>query len=149
MEYAPLSRDGMPYAINDDALRAAVRRGVRVQLLIVDRDLTPNRLPSLRSLASFPGVEIRVVHIPGAPTGPIPYARVIHTKVMTVDGATTWIGTSNREGGYLDCSGNLEIVLRSRKMADRLDRLQDQTWTSPYAQGLEAAIAERQARSRS
>ncbi|MBW8754985.1 MAG: hypothetical protein JF595_12700 [Sphingomonadales bacterium] len=145
MEYAALARDGSPYPVIDDALRAAAGRGVKVRLLIADWDLTPARLPSLRSLASVPNVEIRVVRIPEASVGPIPYARVIHTKVMTIDGATAWVGTSNWEGGYLDHSRDLEVVLQSRTMASRLDALQQQGWTSVYAKGLEGAIAEREA----
>ena len=145
MEYAALARDGSPYRVIDDALRAAASRGVRVRLQVADWDLTPERLPSLRSLAAVPNVELRVIRIPEASTGPIPYARVVHTKAMTIDGNTAWIGTSNWEGGYLDKSRNLEVVLRSPRMASRLDALLQQTWTSPYTEALEPAIAERQA----
>lgn len=145
MLYAAIARDGGPYRVIDDALRAAAGRGVKVRLLITDWSLSPSRLPSLRSLAAVPNVEIRVIRIPEASTGPIPYARVVHTKVMTIDGATAWVGTSNWEGGYLDRSRNLEVVLRNRKMAVRVDALHKQAWTSAYAKGLEAAIAERPA----
>jgi phosphatidylserine/phosphatidylglycerophosphate/cardiolipin synthase-like enzyme len=145
MEYAATSFGGGAYPVIDDALRAAAGRGVKVQLLIADWDLTPARIPSLRSLATVPNVEIRVIRIPQASTGPIPYARVVHTKVMTIDGTTGWIGTSNWEGGYLDNSRNLEIVLRNRAMATRLGALLRQSWTSAYVKALEPAIAERQA----
>lgn len=143
MLYAATARDGGPYRVIDDALRAAAARGVKVRLLITDWSLSPARLPSLRSLAAVPNVEIRVIRIPEASTGPIPYSRVVHTKVMAIDGATAWIGTSNWEGGYFDHSRNLEVVLRNRKMAARIEALHRQAWTSAYAKGLEAAIAER------
>jgi hypothetical protein len=65
---------------------------------------------------------------------------------MTIDGATAWVGTSNWEGGYLDHSRDLEVVLRSPVMAARLEAMQQQAWTSSYSKGLEAAIVERQQR---
>jgi hypothetical protein len=65
----------------------------------------------------LPNVEIRVVTLPKASTGFIPYARVIHSKTMTIDGKLAWVGTSNWSGGYFDLSRNLEIVLRNEQMA--------------------------------
>jgi phosphatidylserine/phosphatidylglycerophosphate/cardiolipin synthase-like enzyme len=145
MEYAPLARNGGPYTVIDDAIRAAAARGDKVRLLVSDWDLSPFKQPSLRSLAAVPNVELRVIRIPEAKEGPIPYARVVHTKVMTIDGETAWVGTSNWEGGYLDNSRNLEIVLRNRTMAARLRAMQDLAWTSPYVTDLDAAIAWREA----
>lgn len=136
MEYGTTAFGGGEYHVIDDALRAAARRGVRVRLMVADWDLTPSRLPGLIALASVPNVEIRVSRIPQPPSGFIPYARVSHTKVMTIDGGLAWIGTSNWEGGYLDTSRNLEVVLRDRAMADRVSALQEQMWTSPYAMSL-------------
>lgn len=139
MQYSTTAFGGGSYTIIDDALRAAARRGVHVRLMVADWAMTAARLPGLVSLATLPNVEIRVARIPQLASGPIPYARVVHTKTMTVDGEIAWIGTSNWEGGYLDTSRNVELVLRSRPIATRLAAMQDQAWTSQYAMSLAEA----------
>jgi len=143
MEYSPLSFSGAPYPLIDEALRRAAARGVEVHLLIADWSLSPKRQPGIIALGEVPGVEIRVATIPQASTGPIPFARVVHTKVMAVDGDTAWVGTSNWEGGYLDNSRNLELVFRDKSMAARVDALEQSLWTSAYVQPLKQAIEER------
>jgi phosphatidylserine/phosphatidylglycerophosphate/cardiolipin synthase-like enzyme len=132
MNYAPLGQRGRYYDTIDRALRAAAQRGVKIQLMVADWSLTPDKLPYLRSLAVLPNIEIRVVTIPPAPSGFIAYARVVHTKTMTIDGRIAWIGTSNWEGGYLDDSRNVEVVLQSAAMAEKLNALHQQLWQSAY-----------------
>ena len=79
----------------------------------------------------------RSVTLPQASSGFIPFARVIHSKTMEIDGQVAWIGTSNWSGGYLDLSRNLEVVLRNEKMAQRIADLHRQTWDSAYAQPID------------
>ena len=136
MDYAPLGQHRQYYDLIDRALRAAAQRGIKVQLLVSNWNLTTDKLPYLKSLAVLPNIEIRVVTIPQAPSGFIPYARVIHTKAMTIDDRIAWVGTSNWEGGYLDNSRNVEIVLRNAAMAEKLNALHQQLWLSPYADPL-------------
>ncbi|MNI71168.1 hypothetical protein D3C73_1270260 [compost metagenome] len=88
----------------------------------------------LKSLAVVPNVQVRIVTIPPASSGFIPFARVIHSKIMTIDGETAWIGTSNWTGGYLDNSRNLELVLHNPAMSQRVDKLYSQLWDSVYAE---------------
>ena len=85
----------------------------------------------------MPGVDIKIVTLPQAASGFIPFARVIHTKAMSIDGQVAWIGTSNWSGGYLDNSRNLEVVLQNAAMAQRIARLHEQTWNSPYAHSID------------
>ena len=133
MSYSTNAFGGGTYTVIDEALRAAAARGVRIRLLVANWTMYPNNLPGLESLAALPNVEIRVAAIPPASTGFIPYARVVHTKIMTIDGEIGWVGTSNWEGGYFDNSRNLEIVMRDRRMAARLTALHTQLWNSVYA----------------
>lgn len=137
LDYAPLgygpNHTRPYYAVIDDALRAAVSRGVHVKLMVSHWNTEAPVIAYLQSLAVLPGMEIRIVTLPEARSGFIPFARVIHTKTMIVDGEVAWIGTSNWAGGYLDHSRNLELVLRNRAMAERLHALHAQTWNSPYA----------------
>ncbi|MYM21772.1 DUF1669 domain-containing protein [Duganella sp. FT135W] len=141
LDYAPLSygpKGTRPYyAVIDNAVRAAAARGVKIKLMVSNWNLESAPLPYLKSLAVLPNVEVRVVTLPVASSGFIPFARVIHSKTMVIDNRVAWVGTSNWSGGYMDLSRNLEVVLRNEKMAQRLAALQEQTWSSSYAQVLD------------
>jgi phosphatidylserine/phosphatidylglycerophosphate/cardiolipin synthase-like enzyme len=141
LDYAPLSygpKGTRPYyAVIDNAVRAAANRGVKIKLMVSNWNLEQPALVYLKSLAILPNVEIRVVTLPVASTGFIPFARVIHSKTMVIDNQVAWVGTSNWAGGYMDLSRNLEVVMRNEKMAQRLAAMQEQTWSSPYAQALD------------
>lgn len=141
MDYAPLGQHRQYYDTIDRALRAAASRGVKIELIVANWSLTKDKLPYLKSLAVLPNIEIRFVTIPQAPSGFIPFARVVHTKTMTIDDEIAWIGTSNWEGGYLDNSRNVEIVLRNAAMAEKLNALHQQLWLSTYATTLKADTA--------
>jgi phosphatidylserine/phosphatidylglycerophosphate/cardiolipin synthase-like enzyme len=141
LDYAPLSygpnRTRPYYAKIDDAIRAASSRGVKVRLMVSHWNTAEPAIHYLQSLAVLPGIEIRIVTLPEATTGFIPYARVIHSKAMSIDGKTAWIGTSNWSGGYLDNSRNIEVVMHNQAMAKRLAQLHAQTWFSPYAKPID------------
>jgi phosphatidylserine/phosphatidylglycerophosphate/cardiolipin synthase-like enzyme len=137
LDYAPLSfapgHKRPYYAVIDNAVRATLARGVKIKLMVSNWNTEEPAIHYLKSLAVLPGMEIRIVTLPQPSTGFIPFARVVHTKAMEIDGKLAWIGTSNWSGGYLDNSRNLEIVLRNESMAKRLMELHEQTWSSPYA----------------
>jgi len=141
LDYAPLSygpKGTRPYyAVIDNAVRSAANRGVKIKLMVSNWNLEQPAQAYLKSLAILPNVEIRVVTLPVASSGFIPFARVIHSKTMVIDNQVAWVGTSNWSGGYFDLSRNLEVVMRNEKMAQRLVALQDQTWNSSYAQPLD------------
>ncbi|WP_406851060.1 phospholipase D-like domain-containing protein [Herbaspirillum huttiense] len=141
LDYAPLSygpNHTRPYyAVIDDALRAAATRGVKIKLMVSNWNTEAPAIRYLQSLAVLPNVEIRIVTLPQASSGFIPFARVIHTKAMSIDGKVAWVGTSNWAGGYLDNSRNLEVVLHDAAMAQRVAALHEQTWSSPYAQPID------------
>lgn len=143
LDYAPLSygpNHTRPYyAVIDNALRAAQARGVRVKLMVSNWNTEAPAIDYLKSLAILPGVEVKIVTLPQAAQGFIPYARVIHSKTMSIDGQVAWIGTSNWAGGYLDKSRNLELVLRDAAFARRVQELHRQTWDSPYAAPIDVA----------
>ncbi|MDP5007547.1 MAG: phospholipase D-like domain-containing protein [Glaciimonas sp.] len=145
LDYVPLSygekRNGKTtrpyYAVIDNAIRAALARGVKVKLMVSNWNTEKPAIDYLKSLALLPNMEIKIVTLPQASTGFIPFARFIHSKTMSIDGQIAWIGTSNWSGGYLDNSRNLEIVLRDEKMAQRIAELHEQSWVSEYAQPLD------------
>jgi phosphatidylserine/phosphatidylglycerophosphate/cardiolipin synthase-like enzyme len=140
LDYAPLSygpNQTRPYyPVIDTALRAAAARGVHIRLMVSNWNTSNPEIDYLKSLAVLPNVEVRVVTLPPAATGFIPYARVIHSKTLEIDGHIAWVGTSNWLGGYLDQSRNLEIVMHDDSMARRIRALHGQLWDSPYAEAL-------------
>lgn len=133
LTYSPVARDKTYWPELDDALRRAAVRGVRVRLLVADWCKRKPAVDFLKSLSCVPGIEVRLVTIPQASTGFIPFARVTHAKYMTVDGSTCWLGTSNWEKSYFYTSRNVGLVAQSRELTAALDRDFRKLWGSPYA----------------
>lgn len=125
------------YGPLDSALRDAAVRGVKVKLLVSHWNTEEPALSHLKSLSLVPGVEVRIVTVPEAKQGTIPFARTAHSKYMTADGKVAWIGTSNWAGGYLDSSRNLELVVKDEKLAARLAEMHAHLWDAPYTAPLE------------
>ena len=141
LDYSPVSfgRPRRFYPPIDNALRDAAVRGVKVKLLVSHWNTERPGIDHLKSLSLLPNVEIRVITIPEAKEGPIPFARTVHSKFMVVDGKTLWLGTSNWSGGYLDDSRNLEVVVKDEALAREAAAVQTQLWTSAYTQALDIA----------
>jgi phosphatidylserine/phosphatidylglycerophosphate/cardiolipin synthase-like enzyme len=125
------------FAAIDQALRRAAGRGVSVRLLVSDWNLRSPGLKGLQALARVPNVGIKFVVIPQERRGFIPYARVIHSKVMRVDGDISWVGTSNWGYDYFFRSRNVEVVLRRPEIARVLDVIFLSLWNGPYARRLD------------
>lgn len=140
LDYYPTYRDKKTYYHPiDTALRTAAVRGVKVKLMVSHWNQDKPYVDYLKSLTFVPNLEVKIATIPEAKEGKIPFARVIHSKTMTIDGKTAWIGTSNWTGGYLDRLRNLEVVLRDEKIAGRVARLHEQLWSSEYAAKVDPA----------
>ena len=134
LDYYPTYRDKKTYYHPiDTALRTAAVRGVKVKLLVSHWNQDKPAVDYLKSLTFVPNMEVKIATIPEAKEGKIPFARVIHSKTMTIDGKLAWIGTSNWTGGYLDKLRNLEVILRDDKIAGRVAQLHEQLWSSEYA----------------
>jgi phosphatidylserine/phosphatidylglycerophosphate/cardiolipin synthase-like enzyme len=116
----------------DQALRRAARRGVRVRMLVSNWNLRRPQVESLQALARVPNIEIKFAVIPQADRGFIPFARVIHSKVMRIDDDISWLGTSNWGHDYFFRSRNVEMVLRLPAVAGTLDEIFASLWDGPY-----------------
>lgn len=125
------------YAPIDNALRDAAVRGVKVKLLVSHWSTDQPAIDHLKSLSLIPGIEVRIITVPEAKSGPIPFARTAHSKYMVADGKVAWIGTSNWAGGYLDQSRNLEIVVKDEALAARAAKMHAHLWDSPYTLPIE------------
>ena len=137
LDYAPLTRKKRFYPPIDNALREAAARGVAVRLLVSHWNTSKPYVDWLKSLDLVPGVEVRVITVPEAKEGFIPFARVAHSKYMVVDGKTLWLGTSNWTGGYLDNSRNLELVVRDAALAAQARAVHKRLWGSAHTAPLD------------
>jgi phosphatidylserine/phosphatidylglycerophosphate/cardiolipin synthase-like enzyme len=133
LDYAPLDRKKKPYLPIENALRAAAARGVSVKLAVSHWNTGKPEIEHLKALSKVPNVQVRIVTIPESKEGRIPYARVIHSKYMVLDGKLLWLGTSNWSGGYMDNSRNLEMIVKDAALAARARDIHAQVWDSPYA----------------
>jgi len=117
-------------------LRAA-KRGVKVHMLLADWSKRAKVLPGLQQLAKVPNVEIRLVTVPQSFKGFIPFARVSHAKLLVVDGARGWLGTSNWEKDYFYESRNLGLVIENKQLAGQMAEFFFTGWSSKYAEKLD------------
>src|SRR6185437_15108356 len=123
----------------DDALRRAAKRGVSVRMMVSDWSIGHPAIDELKDLQKVHGIQIRIVSIPEARSGHIPYARVVHSKYMVVDGKTLWLGTSNWEKNYFYGSRNVALIFRGglgRRLSSQCGRVFSKLWKSPYAADL-------------
>lgn len=138
MKYLPLAQPSAEhrafYPMIDDALRRAAQRGVKIELLVSNWYHGESELQYVKSLAILANITIKIVTIPQLSQHFIAYARVLHSKAMSIDSKLTWIGTSNWEGGYLDHSRNVELVLPDPVIAGQIEAIHQQLWFSAYAE---------------
>jgi phosphatidylserine/phosphatidylglycerophosphate/cardiolipin synthase-like enzyme len=140
LQYCPLDHKKREYyAPIDVALRTAAARGVKVMMLVSDWNAEQPCIRHVQSLSLLPNVEIRMVSIPDAKRGFIPFARVIHAKYMVVDHTALWLGTSNWTGGYLDRSRNVELVSKDAKLLEQALSIHAQLWDSAYVRPITAS----------
>ena len=136
LSYGTKEHEGL-FADIDSALRRAEARGVRVQLLFADWSASSSKLPALKSLQVLARVEVRLTTIPEWSKGFVEFARVAHSKFITVDGARSWIGTSNGSQDYFTASRNVGLVVDGTRFAADLEASFDLLWTSPYARTID------------
>ncbi len=129
LTYKTTSRDGSAFHELDDAVRAAARRGVSVELLV---STWGEKADAVRALASTPNVVVRVLDIPKFSGGDIPFGRVAHAKFAVMD-HRAWLGTGNWEGDYFYASRNLSLFFDDPSLAAELARVFDDEWRSAYA----------------
>lgn len=116
----------------DQELRATAARGVKIQFLMSHWNTEKPEVESIKSLSRVPNIEVRLATIPESTKGPIPYARVNHSKFMTVDGQTLWVGTSNWSQGYFFDTRGIEFILHRAAETAQADRIFDQLWNASY-----------------
>lgn len=139
LSYERIGYDKVEWHDLDDALRAAAVRGVKVEMIVSNWAKSGDKLASVQSLERVPGIAIKFANIPEASTGFVPFARVVHSKYITIDGSWSWIGTSNFGRDYFYESRNVAIVAKGASLAKQLDGFFETLWTSSYAEIVDPA----------
>ncbi len=121
----------------DAALRDAAARGVQVRIIVADWALREPMQSYLKSLAVLPGITVKFSHLPPAPQGFIPYARVEHAKYAVADDRLAFIGTGNWEWGYFNTTVDASVFLQGRAPARILTQIFDRDWNGPYVTKLD------------
>jgi len=101
--------------------------------MVADWNKRKPDVEALKELVKVQNIQVKFVTIPSFSEGFIPYARVIHSKVMRIDQNISWIGTSNWGYEYFHRSRNIEVVTHVNEVAKILDELFLGLWTSSYS----------------
>lgn len=139
LTYATTDREGRYFAELENALRRAAARRVKVELMVADWSKRRFVIEGLQSLQCLPNVEVRLVTIPEHSQGFIPFARVIHAKVLSVDGERGWLGTGNWNWGTFHDSRNVGLLIDGASTVAVLERFFETTWSSAYAYPVDPA----------
>lgn len=135
LSYSPVDFDRTHWPALDNALRAAALRGVQVRLLVSHWDTRAGSIEHLQSLQCIPGIEVRIATVPEHASGFIPYARVIHSKLIVADGAHAWVGTSNFQRNYFYAGRHAGLLVEGASFAaavlDVFGRTWNASWTEP------------------
>lgn len=134
LSYAVVGYDRTEWRDLDDALREAADRGVTIELMVSNWSKKGSKLREIQSLVRVEGIDAKFINIPEWSGGFIDFARTVHSKYMTVDGQSAWIGTSNWSRGYFHSSRNVGLIVSGAPFAADLDRIFDRIWTSTYAE---------------
>ena len=119
LSYNNKSHEEEKWTILDDALIAASKRGVRVELMVSSWSTKGSKGASLEKLREH-GVLVSVITIPLHSSGEIPFARTIHAKYITADASNCWLGTSNASKDYFFTSRNVGLLLEKQAECARL-----------------------------
>ncbi len=133
MTYRMTGRGGEYFEELESALRRAAARGVKVQLLCADWCQRKGTIDGLQALEPLTNVEVKLVTIPQASEGFVPFARVVHAKYLVTDSRAAWVGTSNWEKNYFHSSRNVGLMIEGGDVPPRLDTFFLEGWNGPYA----------------
>ncbi len=126
------SRQHKKWLALNQALIAAAKRGVTVQLIVSDVMLHDRALADLKQLSQENNITIKMSHIPLYQGHTIAYARVEHAKYMIIDRQICWVGTGNWSNDYFYASRDLTLILNSTTYAKQLESVFQQDWNGPY-----------------
>ena len=109
-----------------EAVEAAADGGVQVRF-VGEEKFTKTYPEILERLGKHKNIEMRRLDYSKVAGG------VLHARYFLVDGAKSWIGTSNWEKDYFYKSRNVGFIVEGKAFAGRLDRFFADGWNSSDA----------------
>lgn len=139
LSYSPVDFDRTYWPALDNALRAAALRGVQVRLLVSHWDTRTGSIEHLQSLQCIPGIDVRIATVPEHESGFIPYARVIHSKLIVADGERAWVGTSNFQRNYFYAGRHAGLLVEGASFAAAVLDVFVRTWNASWTESVDPA----------
>lgn len=121
----------------DDSIRAAARRGVKIEFIVSHWNTARPAIESIKSLSLEKNIELRICTVPDLPSGHTPFSRVIHSKYMIIDDSILWVGSSNWSKNYFDATRGVEMIMRRPDLAAAAARMFSTVWSAPYTVGID------------
>ncbi len=121
----------------DKALRAAGKRGVKVELIFADWCMGGKDEQGIKALSRARNVSVKISSFPRNSKGFIPFSRVDHTKYLVVDGKKALLSTSNWAPGYFSDTRGAARIIEGSGGAAPLEDVFGRSWTGPYVSPVE------------
>lgn len=123
----------------DKALRAAGRRGVKVELIFADWSMGIKGDEDIKSLSKAENVSVRISVLPQNSRGLIPFARVEHCKYLVFDEKKAMFSTSNWTADYFLNTRGAALIVEGVTGAAPLEDVFQRSWTGPYVSPVDPA----------
>jgi len=111
-----------------DALKAAAGRGAKIEILLDAGKLQPEH----KALVASGDVTLKAIKFPIFSGGEIPFARVLHSKFLILDGKTAWVGTDNWAKSYFVNSRGVGVIFRDKGLVEKVKEIFAKLWGSEY-----------------
>ena len=135
LDISTFASGGKEWLDLDQLLReAATVRKVKIELLVSHWNTAQPEIKTIKSLSLVPNIQVKIATVPDLATGHIPFARVNHSKIMTIDDQILWVGTSNWSQDYFFATRGIELVMKNPQLAAQGNAIFERLWDAPYAQ---------------
>ncbi len=127
------------WEILDKALRAAGRRGVRVELMFADWSMGGKSDKDIKALSRAKNISVKISTLPLPSRGFVPFSRVDHCKYLVFDGNKAMLSTSNWAADYFLETRGAALIVEGAAGASTLEDIFQRSWTGPYAAPVDPA----------
>ncbi|MFA6435448.1 MAG: phospholipase D-like domain-containing protein [Elusimicrobiales bacterium] len=124
----------------DRALRAAGKRGVKVELIFADWSMGGKSDKDIKALARAENVSVKISSLAPHSSGPIPFARVEHCKYLVFDGERAMLSTSNWAPDYFTDTRGAALIVEGAAGASVLEDIFARSWNGPYVGPVDPAL---------
>lgn len=121
----------------DNALRAAGKRGVKVELIFADWSMGGKDEKDIKVLSQAKNVSVKISVFPQHSRGFIPFSRVDHSKYLVFDGHKALLSTSNWAPDYFFNTRGAALIIEGSAGAAPLEDIFERSWTGPYVSPVE------------